>query len=140
MLVSCPRCSHASFWAQVFCIDIPFSLSLFPFPFIPLLFSVVHACCPSAVFVVPMQSSFSVRNMDSTPELPSPNMAAAAPAKRKFRKCSHCPSRMPSFAFDNHTLCTKCRNQVCDMELVCDECRDWPPQKRLASSKAQGVC
>ena len=82
------------------------------------------------MFVVLMQSSFSVRNMDSTPEPPSPNMAAAAPAKRKFRKCSHCPSRMPSFAFDNHTLYTKCRNQVCDMELVCDECRDWPLQKR----------
>ena len=111
------------------------SIFLFQFPFshltfIPLLFSVVHACCPSAVFVVLMQSSFSVRNMDSTPEPPSPNMAAAAPAKRKFRKCSHCPSRMPSFAFDNHTLCTKCRNQVCDLELVCDECSDWPLPKR----------
>ena len=78
-----------------------------------------------------MQSTFSVRNMDSTPEPPpSPNMAAAAPAKKKFRKCSLCPSRMPSFAFDNHNLCTKCRNQVCDMDLVCDECRDWPLQKR----------
>ena len=94
-----------------------------------MLFSVVHACCPSAVFVVLMQSSFSVRNMDSTPEPPSPNMAAAAPAQRKFWKCSHCPSCMPFFAFDNHTLCTKCRNQVCDMELVCDECRDWPLPK-----------
>ena len=37
---------------------------------------------------------------------------------------------MPSFDFDNHTLCTKCRNQVCDLEIVCDECRDWPLQKR----------
>ena len=37
---------------------------------------------------------------------------------------------MPSFDFDNHTLCTKCRNQVCDLELVCDECRDWPLPKR----------
>ena len=61
-----------------------------------------------------MQSTFTVRNMDSTPEPPSPNMAAAAPAKRKFRLCTHCTSRIPSFALDNHTLCTKCRNQVCD--------------------------
>ena len=76
------------------------------------------------------QNYVTVRNMDSTPEPPSPNMAAAAPAKRKFRKCTNCTSRMPSFSYDNHTLCTKCRNQVCDMELVCDECRDWPPQKR----------
>ena len=81
-------------------------------------------------FVVPMQSSFSVRDMDSASEPPSPNMAATTSAKRKFRKCLRCPSRMPSFDFDNHTLCTKCRNQVCDLEIVCDECRDWPLQKR----------
>ena len=68
--------------------------------------------------------------MDSASEPPSPNMAAATSAKRKFRTCSHCPSRMPSFDFDNHTLCTKCRNQVCDLEIVCDECHDWPLQKR----------
>ena len=37
-----------------------------------------------------MQSTFTVRNMDSTPEPSSPNMAAAAPAKRKFRMCTHC--------------------------------------------------
>ena len=110
-----------------------YSLFIIPFShftFIPLLLSVVQAFCTSAVFVVLMQSTFTVRNMDSTPEPPSPNMAAAAPAKRKFRKCSHCPSRMPSFAYDNHTLCTRCRNQVCDMQFVCDECRDWPIQKR----------
>ena len=111
---------------SIFLFYIPFS----HLTFIPLLFSVVHACCPSAVFVVLMQSTFSVRNMDSTSETPSPNMAAATSAKRKFRKCSLCPSRMPSFDFDNHTLCTKCRNQVCDLEIVCDECCDWPLQKR----------
>ena len=77
-----------------------------------------------------MQSAFTIRNMDSTPEPPSPNMAAAAPAKRKFRKCTNCTSRMPSFYYDNHTLCTRCRNQVCDMQLVCEECRDWPIAKR----------
>ena len=67
--------------------------------------------------------------MDSTPEPPSPNMAADAPAKKKFRKCTNCTSRMPSFSYDNHTLCTRCRNQVCDMQLVCEECRDWPITK-----------
>ena len=77
-----------------------------------------------------MQSAFTIRNMDSTPEPPSPNMAAAAPAKRKFRKCTNCTSRMPSFSYDNHTLCTRCRNQVCDMQLVCEECRDWAITKR----------
>ena len=76
-----------------------------------------------------MQSAFTIRNRDSTPEPPSPNMAAASPAKRKFRKCTNCTSRMPSFSYENHTLCTRCRNQVCDMQLVCEECRDWPVTK-----------
>ena len=118
------------FGLECFCIDIPFHYPFFPFNLYPIALeccaSVLHKCC----VVLFMQSTFTVRNMDSTPEPPSPNMAAAAPAKRKFRKCTNCTSRMPSFSYDNHTLCTKCRNQVCDMELVCDECRDWPPQKR----------
>ena len=75
-----------------------------------------------------MQSAFIIRNMDSTPEPPSPNMAAAA--KRRFRKCTNCTSRMPSITYDNHTLCIKCRKQVCDMTVVCEECRDWPITKR----------
>ena len=118
------------FGLECFCIDIPFHYPFFPFNLYPIALeccaSVLHKCCVVSF----MQSTFTVRNMDSTPEPPSPNMAAAAPAKRKFRKCTNCTSRMPSFSYDNHTLCTKCRNQVCDMELVCDECRDWPPQKR----------
>ena len=77
-----------------------------------------------------MQSAFTIRNMVSTPEPPSPNMAAADTKQRKLRKCSNCTARMPSFFYDNHTLCTKYRNQVCDMQLVCGECRDWPVMKR----------
>ena len=77
-----------------------------------------------------MLSAFTIRNMDSTPEPPSPNMAATDPKQRKLRKCTGCTSRMPSFVYDNHTLCTKCRNQVCNMILFCDECRDWSITKR----------
>ena len=77
-----------------------------------------------------MQSGFSVRDMDSASEPPSPNMAAAASTKKKFRTCLHCSNRMPNYDFDNHTLCTTCRGQVCDLDLVCDECRDWPSSKR----------
>ena len=66
--------------------------------------------------------------MDSASESPSP-MAAAASDKRKFRTCLHCPSRMPSIDFDSHTLCIKCRDQVCDLDVHCDECRDWPISK-----------
>ena len=75
-----------------------------------------------------MQSAFIIRNMDSTPEPQSPKMAATA--KRRYRKCTNCTSRMPSITYDNHTLCTKCRKQVCDITLVCEECRDWPLSQR----------
>ena len=75
-----------------------------------------------------MQSAFIIRNMDSTPAPQSPNMAATA--KRRYRKCTHCKSRMPFITYDNHTICTKCRKQVCDITLVCAECRDWPLSKR----------
>ena len=75
-----------------------------------------------------MQSAFIIRNMDSTPEPQSPNMAATT--KRRYRKCTHCTSLMPSITYDNHTICTKCRKQVCDITLVCAECRDWPLSKR----------
>ena len=53
---------------------------------VPLLLSVVQAFCTSAVFIVLMQSSFSVRNMDSTPEPPSPNMAAAASSQEEVQE------------------------------------------------------
>ena len=76
-----------------------------------------------------MQSSFSIREMDSASEPPSP-MAAAASTKRKFRTCLRYPIRMPSFDFDNYTLCIKCRDQVCDLDVHCDECRNWPLSKR----------
>ena len=71
-----------------------------------------------------MQSSFTVYEMDSTSEPPSP-MAAAASDKRKFRTCSSCTSRMPSIDFDDHTLCIGCRHQLCDLTVHCDECRNW---------------
>ena len=118
------------FGLEYFYIDIPFHYHLFAFNLYPIALkfsaNVLHKFC----VVLFMQSAFTIRNMDSTPEPPSPNMAAAAPNKRKLRKCTNCTSRMPSFFYDNHTLCTKCRNQVCDMQLVCEECRDWPVTKR----------
>ena len=80
-------------------------------------------------FVVLMQSSFTIHEMDSASEPPSP-MAAAASDRRKFRTCLHCTSRMPSIDFDTHTLCIGCRHQVCDLNVHCDECRDWPDSKR----------
>ena len=82
------------------------------------------------VFAMRYLKDMSATRSQLSKSPPSPNMAAAAPAKRKFRKCSNCTSRMPSFSYDNHTLCTRCRNHICDMEIVCEECRDWPLTKR----------
>ena len=85
-------------------------------------------------FVVFMQSSFTIHEMDSASEPPSP-MAAAASVKRKIRSCSNCTGRMPSIDFDTHTLCIGCRNQVCDLNVHCDQCRDWPDTKHVAFVK-----
>ena len=113
------------FCARVFYIDIPFHYHFF---FIFNLYPTALKCSANVLHkcrvISCMQSAFTIRNMDSTPERLSPNMAATDPKQRKLRKCTNCTSRMPSFLYDNHTLCTKCRNQVCTMNLVCDECRD----------------
>ena len=108
----------------------PFIITFSHLSFNKLLLNRVQTFCTSAVLFRFMQSAFTIRNMESTPEPPSPNMAATDSKQRKLRKCTNCTTRMPSFVYDNHLLCTKCRNQVCDMQLVCDECRDWPVTKR----------
>ena len=81
-----------------------------------------------------MQSCFRVSEMESTNKLPSP-MAAAVSDGRKFRNCANCTNRMPSIVLDAHTLCIRCRHQVCDMSVHCDECRDWTDSYRLAFVK-----
>ena len=108
----------------------PFIITFFHLTFNKLLLSIVQTFCTSAVLFRFMQSAFTIRNMESTPEPPSPNMAANDSKQRKLRKCTNCTTRMPSFFYDNHLLCTKCRNQICDMQLFCDKCHDWPVTKR----------
>ena len=80
-----------------------------------------------------MQSFFRVSEMESTDKPPTP-MAAVSEGK-KFRNCANCTNRMPSIVFDAHTWCIGCRDQVCDMSVHCDECRDWPDSYRLAFVK-----
>ena len=81
---------------ECFYIDIPFnhpllSFNLYPIP-LECCANVLHKFC----IVWFMQSAFTIRNMDSNSEPPSPNMAAAVPDKRRFRKCNNCMSRRPS--------------------------------------------
>ena len=80
-----------------------------------------------------MQSFFRVSEMESTDKPPTP-MATVSDG-RKFRNCANCTNRMPSIVFDAHTLCIGCRDQVCDMSVHCDECRDWSDSYRLAFVK-----
>ena len=77
-----------------------------------------------------MNSEFLVSDM-SEPR-PSDSAAEEARPKPSFRKCAAdgCSKRMADINRDAHTLCTKCRNQVCDVNLVCGECKDWTPEQR----------
>ena len=69
---------------ECFDIDIPFHYHLFSFNLYPVALefgaNALHKFC----VVLFMQSAFTIRNMNSTPEPPSP-----------FRKCTNCTSRMP---------------------------------------------
>ena len=125
-----PSLLRRSVWARSFFPSILYIY--YPFPFNPFSICSLVLCTRFAqvlCFVVLMQRSFTIHEMDSASEPPSP-MAAAPSDKRKFWTCLHCPSRMPSIDFDSHTVCIKCRNQVCDLDVHCDECRDWPVSKR----------
>ena len=56
-------------------------------------------------------------------------MAAMAesgrPSKVQVRTCLTCTNRLSDLCYDTHTLCEKCRNQVCGYDSFCDECRSW---------------
>ena len=80
---------------KCFDIDIPFHYHLFSFNLYLIALEFGANALHKFYVVLFMQSAFTIRNMNSTPEPPSLNMAAAAPAMRKFRKCTNCTSRMP---------------------------------------------
>ena len=48
----------------------------------------------------------------------------------RARSCSRCPNRMSKLKYDKHSFCSSCRQQVCDLNTVCDECKDWPTEFR----------
>ena len=52
---------------------------------------------------------------------------------RGVRSCLSCNRRLPNIRFDTHTFCSKCRGQLCDFDISCDECRDWTPDFRRQS-------
>ena len=59
------------------------------------------------------------------------------PTKVSIRICLTCPTRLSSLTFDKHTVCEKCRGQVCDLSAFCEECRDWTSEFRESYVKHQ---
>ena len=68
-------------------------------------------------------------------------MAAMAdsgrPSKVQVRTCLTCTNRLSDLCYDTHTLCEKCRNQVCGNYSFCDECRSWTKDFRRMCVKHQ---
>ena len=68
-------------------------------------------------------------------------MAAMAesgrPSKVQVRTCLKCTNRLSDLCYDKHTLCEKCRNQVCGYNSFCDECRSWSTDFRRMYVKHQ---
>ena len=59
------------------------------------------------------------------------------PSKVQVRTCLTCTNRLSDLCYDKHTLCEKCRNQVCGNDSFCDECRSWPNDFRRMCVKHQ---
>ena len=68
-------------------------------------------------------------------------MAAMAESGRsskvQVRTCLTCTNRLSDLCYDKHTLCEKCRNQVCGYNSFCDECRSWSTDFRRMYVKHQ---
>ena len=81
------------FCARIFYIDIPFHYHFLPFNLYPIAHKWFANVLQKCRVISCMLSAFTIRNMDSTPEPLSPNMAATDSKQRKLRKCTNCTSR-----------------------------------------------
>ena len=59
------------------------------------------------------------------------------PSKVQVRTCLTCTNRLSDLCYDTHTLCEKCRNQVCGYNSFCDECHSWSTDVRRMYVKHQ---
>ena len=57
--------------------------------------------------------------------------------KLQWRTCLRCTARLSELCYDTHTLCEKCRGQVCDYDSFCDECNSWTKDFRRMYMKHQ---
>ena len=108
------------FRARIFYIDIPFHYHLFPFNLYP----IALKCCANVLrkfYVISfMQSAFTIRNMDSTPEPPSPNMAAADPKQRNSGSVLAVPRACLPFSMITilYALSAETRYVICNLFVM----------------------
>ena len=57
--------------------------------------------------------------------------------KLQWCTCLRCTTRLSELCYDTHTLCEKCRGQVCDYDSFCDECSSWTKDFRRMYMKHQ---
>ena len=66
-----------------------------------------------------MASSFATTTTASSAASLTPVDSSAS------RSCIKCHQRMSSLKYDQHTICTQCRDVLCNLTNRCAECRDW---------------
>ena len=76
------------------------------------------------------------KSVPSTSATPSTS-AAGSFASSSHRSCPHCAIRMSSLKFDKHSICVKCRDKQCSVEVRCNECKSWSVDFLLGYVKHQ---
>ena len=59
---------------------------------------------------------------DVSKSVPSTS-AAGSSVSSSHRSCPRCTRRMSSLKFDKHSVCVKCRDKQCSVEVRCNECK-----------------
>ena len=75
----------------------------------------------------------SVPSSSATPS----TSASGSTASSAHRSCPCCARRMSSLKFDEHSICVKCRDKQCSVDVRCNECRSWSVDFMLGYVKHQ---
>ena len=65
--------------------------------------------------------SKSVPSSSATPS----TSASGSAASLSHCSCPCCARRMSSLKFDKHSICVKCRDKQCSVDVRCAECKSW---------------
>ena len=75
----------------------------------------------------------SVPSSSATPS----TSASWSTASSAHRSCPRCARRMSSLKFDEHSICVKCRDKQCSVDVRCNECKSWSVDFMLGYVKHQ---